>query len=233
MRNVNQLYNLKIDSNRMERILKAPEFYGEEDKVQSLEAYIKPLVYWKNIKINLNNRQGVSAGEDGKNDFLIQSIYVSEGLKDCHQITLLAATIGSKLSEYGETSYKEGKFQESIMADHLGSYAVEAVVEQFYQYLKQSNLLRGLYASPRFSPGYGDWNLSSQKELLSILQTEPCICANESYILQPIKSVTAIIGWSVHFLKEDYPIGEKTKGLCQGNTSCFYCRTWACKKRRV
>lgn len=48
----------------------------------------------------------------------------------------------------------------------------------------------------RFSPGYGDFPIEQQDELLALLQAEKRIglCATRSHMLTPMKSVTAVIG---------------------------------------
>ena len=72
----------------------------------------------------------------------------------------------------------------------------------------------------RFSPGYGDYPLSLQSELLRILDAPRKIglCTNENSILTPTKSVTAVIGVS------DNPIENKRKGCasCNLKTTCKF-----------
>ena len=47
----------------------------------------------------------------------------------------------------------------------------------------------------RFSPGYGDWDIHAQPELLRLTQAESIgISLTESLMLRPRKSVTAVIG---------------------------------------
>jgi cobalamin-dependent methionine synthase I len=47
----------------------------------------------------------------------------------------------------------------------------------------------------RYSPGYGDWNLDVQPEILATLDSGRIrLTSNISHILIPEKSVTAIIG---------------------------------------
>ena len=47
----------------------------------------------------------------------------------------------------------------------------------------------------RFSPGYGDWDVHAQPDLLRLTQAETIgISLTESFMLRPRKSVTAVIG---------------------------------------
>ena len=48
----------------------------------------------------------------------------------------------------------------------------------------------------RFSPGYGDLPLSTQKDFIRILNTERLagVTINENYLMNPRKTVTAVCG---------------------------------------
>ncbi len=47
----------------------------------------------------------------------------------------------------------------------------------------------------RFSPGYGDWDVHAQPDLLRLTQAETIgVSLTESFMLRPRKSVTAVIG---------------------------------------
>ena len=51
---------------------------------------------------------------------------------------------------------------------------------------------------PRFSPGYGDFDIHHQEEILRMLDAHKKIglSMTESYMLTPTKSVTALIGFA-------------------------------------
>lgn len=64
--------------------------------------------------------------------------------------------------------------------------------------MEKEYLEKGLYLRPRFSPGYGDFPLSAQKEILDGLEAGKRIgiTLTEGYLMMPSKSVTAVIGVS-------------------------------------
>ena len=68
--------------------------------------------------------------------------------------------------------------------------------ERFLEIAKE--LDAGLYLRPRFSPGYGDFSILHQKELLQMLEAPKKIglTLTEGYMLTPTKSVTALLGMS-------------------------------------
>ncbi|MBB6216932.1 hypothetical protein HNQ80_003037 [Anaerosolibacter carboniphilus] len=229
MWDVKKLYSFNIDD-ELERIPSTvPELAGTEEQVRSLKGLIHPKIYWMDMEIRQKDEGCISVGDLKKNLFIIESSYVAKGLYDCQKATLIAATIGAEISLDSNVNYNRGQFWEGIIADRFGSYAMETLIEKFHKYLTGSYISKGLYPTLRFSPGYGDWQLQDQKKILDLLDTEPDITVNSFSILEPTKSITALVGWSRTPQAPVYPMGAKSKGLCDGKTNCQACKTWACK----
>ena len=59
-------------------------------------------------------------------------------------------------------------------------------------------LKKGLFLRPRFSPGYGDFSVIHQKQLLQMTDASKQIglTMTDGYMLTPSKSITAVIGIS-------------------------------------
>ena len=72
---------------------------------------------------------------------------------------------------------------------------------------------------PRFSPGYGDLSLEMQRDIFRVLDCPRKIglTLNESLLMSPSKSVTAIIGIS----GEEYQQEKNKCGVCQ-NSDCAF-----------
>lgn len=216
-------FNINIDIDKKYQYIS--ELKGSEKKIKELQKYIKPLIVYRDIDINPLNQSEIQS-------ITMDSSYVTKGLENCSKATLLAATIGEELSNYSQKKYEEEKPWEGFIADHLGSYAVEILVDKFYKYLYGMNISKGLYPSKRLSPGYGDWDLKNQEKILFLLETDPYIKMEESCMLNPIKSITTLIGWTFSPMEEYEE--KKTKNLlCEGKYSCSHCRTWACKNKGV
>jgi cobalamin-dependent methionine synthase I len=74
------------------------------------------------------------------------------------------------------------------MADYMAD-RVDAIVQTEIQ-------RAGYERTMRYSPGYGDWDLTVQAELLRLVGADVIgVSCTETSILQPRKSVTAVIGW--------------------------------------
>jgi hypothetical protein len=112
--------------------------------------------------------------------------------------TLLAATIGPDL---------EARIEEIKAADTADAYFLDVVGGWMADYMAdrvdavaQTEIARSGYGrTMRYSPGYGDWDLSAQPELLRLVDAAALgVGCTETFILQPRKSVTAVIGWERH-----------------------------------
>ena len=139
---------------------------------------------------------------------------LKKNLDGCESAYIFAATAGSEsqriIAKNSVISPLRG-----IVSDCVGSAAIEAFCDKFNCEFENRDFLR-----PRFSPGYGDLPLECQKQLLGLLDAKKNIglSLNESLMMSPSKSVTAIIG-----------IG-KDKNKCNG-PGCMICKAENCPYR--
>jgi hypothetical protein len=65
-------------------------------------------------------------------------------------------------------------------------------------YVEGLELGEGEYLTPPFSPGYGDWDLSHQQEVLDLLDAprRMGLTLTQAGMLVPEKSITALVGVS-------------------------------------
>ncbi len=229
MWDVKKLYSFNISDEVLKLATTVPELEGAEGQIQRFKSHISPAVHWMDMEIHHKDEGCISMGDLDGDHFTIESAYVARGLSDCQRVTLIAATIGREISQVSMENYSKGQFWEGTIADYFGSYAMEILVEKFHKHLIGNQLSKGFFSTLRFSPGYGDWHLQDQKKILTLLDTQPAITVNSFSILEPSKSITALVGWSRIPQTSAYPMGRKSKGLCEGKTNCQHCNTWACK----
>ena len=114
---------------------------------------------------------------------------------NCTSIILFAATLGigidRLLLKYSRTSPAT-----ALCIQAIGAERVEALCNAFSLELKEKYASLGCSLTPRFSPGYGDLPLSLQREVFAALECEKHLglTLNDSLLMSPTKSVTAIIG---------------------------------------
>ena len=111
-------------------------------------------------------------------------------LRDSKECVLFLATIGTEtdrlIAKYSKIQPHKALIYQAIGAE---------LIEKYCDYLEKSiasNFKIGL--KMRYSPGYSDFDISVQKEIISVLKAEKyCgITLTQNYLMQPSKSVTAI-----------------------------------------
>ena len=130
-------------------------------------------------------------------------------LVQCDQAVLLACTLGTEFDTLIR-SVQVRDMARAVILDACGS----ALVEQGCNEAERDIAARfpGLYLTDRFSPGYGDLPLSLQPAICGLLDATRRIGIHvtPSFLMNPSKSVTAVIGLS------DKPQMARIRG-------CAYC----------
>lgn len=149
---------------------------------------------------------------------LLTGTAVFEHLKGCNSAAVMAVTLSGHADSFIRRAEIEDMAQ-ALIADSLCTAAAEQVCDIAEAEIKKT-LPENTYMTWRFSPGYGDLPLDIQPQLLRILNAEKLIglTINDSLIMLPRKSVTALIGLS------DTPIEKKRRGCssCNMNKTCNF-----------
>ena len=116
-------------------------------------------------------------------------------LEDCHQAVLLCCTLGAEFDTMLRARQARD-MAEAVILDACGSALVEAGCDAVQQELQAQ--FPDLYLTDRFSPGYGDLPLTLQPLICNALDTRRRVGVHitSSLLLNPSKSVTAIVGLS-------------------------------------
>lgn len=120
---------------------------------------------------------------------------IAHHLKDSFKIILFGATLGSMVEN---TIRRAGikNVGDSVIMDSAASTLMELVCDTIDSLLREE--YSEYYLTTRYSPGYGDLPIASQRDFCNILDTSRKIGVNvsSSGIMIPRKSVTAVIGVS-------------------------------------
>lgn len=120
---------------------------------------------------------------------------IFQQLKLSENIAVFACTIGDAVYEKSRSLMKNNEMLHGYIYDIYGSLAVENAIEQVQNNLKLEMSKMGLGISNRYSPGYCGWTVAEQKKLFSLLPPGFCgISLSDSCLMQPIKSISGIIG---------------------------------------
>lgn len=120
---------------------------------------------------------------------------VKKRLNGCERAVVFAATVGlgidRLIAKYGTVSTAK-----ALLFQAIGAERIESLCNAFCADMASGYEERGLYALPRFSPGYGDFPLEKQREFFRVLDCPRKIglSLNDSLLMSPTKSVTGVVG---------------------------------------
>jgi hypothetical protein len=129
------------------------------------------------------------------NGYNINSHYVSSLLKDCFKIYGIAVTIGFNLENKVNDFLRKRELFNAVVLDAAGSVAVENLITSINLQIKQYEGNKHNIVTKRYSPGYGDWIINTNKALLDWLGASKIgININHAFQMSPTKSISAILG---------------------------------------
>ena len=172
------------------RFMGCKELSGELAEIyeKSLEQYKKAAVFkavYRKTSVDFFGEKGIrfDFGE-------IESSDLRKNLEGCSSAFIFAATSGSAVDRL---ILKHTRLSPAcvMVTDCIASSGIEVFCDLINDEMKKGRNLK-----PRYSPGYGDVSLSCQSEILSFLDAYRKIglTLTESYLMTPVKSVTAIVG---------------------------------------
>lgn len=124
--------------------------------------------------------------------FTLKSKNLVTALKGCSFALIFACTIGIGIDRLIK-KYSAIHPSKALIFQAIGTERVETFTDLFIEEYKKEQKVS---TSSRFSAGYGDLSLEAQKEIFNILnpQKHLGLTLNDSLIMSPSKSVTAILG---------------------------------------
>lgn len=143
---------------------------------------------------------------------------------------VMAVTLGLEVDKR-IAFYSKIDLSRGMVLDACASAAVEDLCDQVEDEIRIQVSCEGLYATSRYSPGYGDFPLEMQHKIIATLDTYRKIglTVTESSLLVPRKSVTAVVG-----LQENPPDRNRVSTKCEtcGNLDCVLRRDGkGCEKK--
>ena len=151
----------------------------------------------------------------------ITSKSLAAHLCNCTQAFVFAATLGAAVDRLIAQRVKIDS-AEGLCLQACAAVQIEDYCNGIEQGLAHEIKEQGLYLCPRFSPGYGDFDITHQTGILNILQAHKRIGLTETnaHMLTPLKSVTAVIGAAPE--KMTHAPSDKCAGCSK--TDCSFVR---------
>lgn len=165
----------------------------------------------------------VSARDDGEIKIAKEMMYskaLAKNLKGCNQVVLFGATLGSGVDQLIR---KESilNMAKAVVLQACAAAMLEEYCDECQNRIGNALEKESCYLRPRFSPGYGDFDIEYQRPLVRMLDCAKTIglTITDSCMMSPTKSVTAVIGVS------------QTKEPCH-RQGCECCEKKDCEYRR-
>ena len=211
---------MKIPVEEALRYMGAAQADGEtrqmaEKTAAMLEARMHPRFIWRPFRIT-RDETGIRLDEAG---IRLPGTLAERMLAECETAVLLACTLGSVFDRLLQEWEARDMARAAVM-DVCGSAWTETACDEAEKEIRSR--FPEHFLTDRFSPGYGDLPLSLQADFLRATDAgrKLGITVNESFLLLPCKSVTAVIGLA------DRPQGAKIRGCayCSLRKNCDYRR---------
>ncbi|MFC2017995.1 vitamin B12 dependent-methionine synthase activation domain-containing protein [Chloroflexota bacterium] len=152
----------------------------------------------------------------------LESKVIAQLLEQCNKVAMFIMTIGSHLEETTRQLADDGLVLQSAILDAVGSNATEKVAGCIQNEIEEIVREQGFSISPRFSPGYCDWDIRQQQMIFQVVDGDPLgIHLTETCLMIPRKSISGIIG-----------IGTPDSNVSSYNP-CRTCHKRNCTSRRT
>ena len=162
--------------------------------VSELSEEVTPRCVYKRFRLIPTDKADTLIIEDHE----IKSRSLYRNLKGCDFVYLFAATLGTA-PDRAVMKSSLTSLSDPILLQAVGAAMIEHYCDHMNLYIKALAKEDGYYLRPRFSPGYGDFDIEHQRffEYSLNMQKEIGVTFTDALLMTPSKSVTAVIGCSV------------------------------------
>jgi len=152
-------------------------------------------------------------------DLLIGKIIIQQIVRSS-KVAVFLCTAGHRIGDCYAKELMNGNFLYSSVIESVITLAIERAIEKIQENLLKSISGKNIRLTNRFSPGFCNWDISEQKQLISLLPPGFMnVKLMNGNILDPVQSITGIIG-----------IGNEVK---RNEERCEQCTTVRCQLRKA
>ena len=150
-------------------------------------------------------------------NLILKSKDISELLRDCDKCVLMCATLGFNI-EKNIRRYSYNNLTKGIIIDACATTSIEEVCDLVQDSILDKVAKEEKSLTMRYSPGYGDLDISANRDILNVLDAHRKIgvTVTNTGIMIPRKSVVALIGITNEKI-------EKVKRTCENCSNRFNC----------
>lgn len=125
----------------------------------------------------------------------VESRSLGKNLKGCDRVVLFGATLGTETDMLIRRASLTDMAQ-AVVLQACAAALLEEYCDECQEKIAGELEREGRYVRPRFSPGYGDFSIEYQAEIMQMLDCAKKIglTMTSGFMMTPTKSVTALIG---------------------------------------
>ena len=159
-----------------------------DQAIAELQKVLRPNLVWDEFDLAVSGKKCLIGGAE------IVSEKLAENLYGHNRVVMFAGTIGSEVDKLIRvTNYTDAA--KACVLQATGAMFVEEFINLFNKKVEDDVMSSGRKAQRRYSPGYGDLSLETQKLFFSLLNCSKIgLTLMDTLIMAPEKSVTAFIG---------------------------------------
>lgn len=168
--------------------------------------------------VDLDKRRLVIDGPDEPTEFVGA---IGEFLGTARAMTIFIATAGPGVEQLASQLIQRGDALEALIVNAVGAERAEAAESVIIERLREEAAPAQLAPTLPYSPGYCGMALVEQRKLFSLMSGETAgVTLSESCLMNPIKSVSGLIGLSPPEEIQEY------------GSPCDRCELKSCNMRR-
>jgi hypothetical protein len=216
-------FDLEISSGRIEKLIGFDPGSAPEPIPELISIALNNAIGLSDIRGNyltLDNK--VSAARPAKSIITDGHCFntgeiVTSFIRESEQILFFIITAGKAIELESRKFLHRTEPLLGYIYDVLGSLIVESALEKFLLAREEDFIKAGLKTTNPYSPGYCGWPVSDQRELFDLFGDKNCgIRLSETCLMDPIKSISGIIGIGKDVKKQPYSCA-----ICDAN-NCLY-----------
>ncbi|HID0761693.1 TPA: methionine synthase [Clostridium botulinum] len=185
-----------------------------EECIKEIKTLVNLRSTYKYSKVEINNQVNLI-----DIDLKLEGKDITCHLEKSNKCCVMAATLGSEVDRK-ILYYEKVNMTKAVILDACATTAIEEYCDFIEDEVKKVVEKDQLNINWRYSPGYGDLDISIQRNLLKSLDAERAIglTVSSHNILIPRKSVTAIIG----IISKEVIVKKKSCNQCNKFDSCKF-----------
>lgn len=216
MKGLSQMESVSLDK---DQIVLDPEdilrLLGEQ--AESVDAHTKRLIdRYIEESIRISSPKGAyvltdSSEARSREEIATPTLVFNSGkiipkmLKHSENYAFFLLTLGAGPEELARSLMAEGDYLEGYIVDLAASALVDSFADQIQEQIRIRAKNRGWLITNRYSPGYCSWRVEEQQKLFSLFPENCCgISLSESSLMNPVKSISGIIGLGAKVSYQEY-----------------------------